>query len=211
MTNEDAERGHFSSTDIVDELWDVAVIGTGMGGATVGYELAKAGHRVIFLEKGHAEFSNADYPLQLESEDPEARLKDGKWPTKITGLIGGARAQFFAPLGCGLGGTTLLYAAALERFDPSDFASATEIGGTEAAWPISFEQFRSYYCKAENLFKVYGTWDPLCPEEKSQLLAPPRLTGCDEHFFQSFKASGLHPYRLHVACANEPGCTECGG
>src|SRR3990170_1091994 len=32
--------------------WDAVVIGTGIGGATVGYELAKAGHRVLFVERG---------------------------------------------------------------------------------------------------------------------------------------------------------------
>ncbi len=207
----DADQIPLSNPDIVDELWDVAVIGTGMGGATVGYELAKAGHRVIFLEKGLADFSNADNTLQLENEDPSARLRNGNWPTKITGYIGETRSQFFAPLGCGAGGTTLLYAAALERFDPCDFVPASEPDYPMDGWPISFEQLKPYYRKAEKMFKVCGTWDPLCPDEDSQLLAPPRLTECDEHFLESFKASGLHPYRLHVACAYEPGCTECGG
>ena len=32
--------------------WDVVVVGTGMGGATAGYELARLGRRVLFIEKG---------------------------------------------------------------------------------------------------------------------------------------------------------------
>ena len=209
--NENEERNHRSGTDLTDEIWDVAVIGTGMGGATIGYELAKAGHRVLFLEKGHADFASADDGLQLDSEEPSERLKNGNWPTRITSHIGGQRSQFFPPLGCGAGGSTLLYAAALERFSPSDFVSSSGSDHSIAEWPISFEQFQPYYRKAEKMFKVCGTWDPLFADEGSQLLAPPDLNECDEHFLESFKASGLHPYRLHVACAFEPGCTECRG
>ena len=47
--SEDTERSPRSTAGLADQLWDVAVIGAGMGGATVGYALAKAGHRVIFL------------------------------------------------------------------------------------------------------------------------------------------------------------------
>ncbi|MDH4235435.1 MAG: GMC family oxidoreductase, partial [Gallionella sp.] len=210
MLIEDAKVNHRSRTSFADELWDVAVIGTGMGGATVGYELAKAGHRVIFLEKGHADFTNADDSL-FDNEDPSARVRNGNWPTKITGVVGEARSQFFAPLGCGAGGTTLLYAAALERFDPSDFAFSSGTDHTMAGWPISFDQLLPYYRKAEKMFKVCGTSDPLCPDEGADLLVPPRLTECDQHFFESFRSSGLHPYRLHVAYGYESGCKECGG
>lgn len=209
--SEDAERSPRSTAGLADQLWDVAVIGAGMGGATVGYALAKAGHRVIFLEKGHADFAQADDALQLDNENPSERLRNGSWPTKITGNTGKMRSQFFAPLGCGAGGSTLLYAATLERFHPSDFAPSSNIDNSTGSWPISFEQFQPYYRKAERLFKVRGTWDPLCPDEGSQLLAPPALTECDEHFLDSFKASGLHPYRLHVAFDYQSGCKECSG
>jgi flavin-dependent dehydrogenase len=37
--------------------WDVAIVGAGMGGAAAGYALASAGHRVLLIEKGLAEFS----------------------------------------------------------------------------------------------------------------------------------------------------------
>lgn len=211
MMNDDAEIRHLSHADLADRLWDVAVIGTGMGGATVGYELAKAGHRVIFLEKGLSDFSNADGTLQLGNEDPSARLQSGNWPTRITGNIDNIQSQFFPPLGCGAGGTTLLYAAAMERFDRSDLNPSAEPGFTTSGWPISFEQLQPYYHQAEKMYKVRGTEDPLCPDEEAQLLVPPRLTECDEHFLESFKKNGLHPYRLHVAYGYEPDCKECGG
>ena len=40
--------------------WDAVVIGTGMGGSTVGFELARLGRRVLFLEKGRFLHRDAD-------------------------------------------------------------------------------------------------------------------------------------------------------
>ena len=80
--------------------WDVAVIGTGMGGAVVGYGLAKLGRRVLFIEKGlflHGKFhaqesgsANPDESLLAQTqlpdsadERPEARLRAGQWPLPL--------------------------------------------------------------------------------------------------------------------------------
>ena len=40
--------------DFMAQNWDVVVVGTGMGGATLGYALAKAGKQVLFCEKGRS-------------------------------------------------------------------------------------------------------------------------------------------------------------
>lgn len=37
-----------------DQTWDVVIVGTGMGGATLGYALAKAGLSVLFCERGRS-------------------------------------------------------------------------------------------------------------------------------------------------------------
>lgn len=211
MMSNNTEKSHLSHSDFIETLWDVVIIGTGMGGATAGYALSTSGHRVLFLEKGLSNFPSADDTLQLGNEDPSARLLSGNWPNKITGGIDNIHTQFFPPLGCGAGGTTLLYAAAMERFDKSDFIQSSRPGEPPSVWPVTFEQFQPYYHKAEKLYKVRGTEDPLNPDKDSQLLAPPALTECDEHFLKTFQASGLHPYRLHVAYGYEPDCKECGG
>ena len=48
----------------IDEIerthWDYLVIGTGVGGSTAGYALARAGYQVLFVEKGRAPSRHAD-------------------------------------------------------------------------------------------------------------------------------------------------------
>jgi choline dehydrogenase-like flavoprotein len=99
----------------------------------------------------------------------------------------------------------------LERFEPSDFSPAGSDLQSAEKWPISYQEFVPYYRRAEHLYGVRGTRDPLCPEDDSELLEPPPLTECDADFVESLKASGMHPYRVHVAFAYKPGCTECLG
>ncbi len=176
-----------------------------MGGATVGFKLAEAGYRVLFIEKGYSVFSPTDGSIQLGSEEPQERLQNGLWPTRITGDTNELRTRFFPPLGCGVGGSTLLYSAALERFDPSDFTQQPD------DWPITYDELKPYYREAEMLFKVTGTEDPLCPDSGASLLPPPLMSKCDEHFETMFKAKALHPYRVHVGFGFKAGCNECSG
>jgi len=190
-----------------DELWDVIVIGTGMGGATIGYCLASQGFRVLFVEKGHEVV--ADGALDDLAEAPEQRLREGCWPDRIIAEVDGAVSELFAPLGCGLGGSTLLYAAALERFERSDFQAVPGLEHPTGGWPISYDAMRPYYERAEQLYRVRGTSDPL--GEPAELAKPPQASAQDEQFMRDFARAGLHPYRLHVGIAYQPGCRECLG
>lgn len=213
------DPGHLPD-DPAGVVWDVAVIGTGMGGATAGYALAKRGYRVLFLEKGqflHGAKDRGDGRMDPDApQDPEARLRRGNWPTPLEGNTSFGPLEFFAPLGCGSGGSTSLFAAALERLAPSDFAprgnhpDATEANLPEA-WPITYDELASYYSIAEELFRVRGTEDPLRPGYGDGLREPPPLSERDQELYDTFREAGLHPYRVHVGCEFVDGCLECGG
>lgn len=211
--------------------WDVAVIGTGMGGATAGYELARLGRRVLFIEKGwsapggsrfpdgRAEMGRSEEPLSMPNafnDSPEARLESGQWPERLQATTSFGKAEFFAPLGCGIGGTTALYAAALERFTPADFQPRANFPGVldstlPESWPISYEELRPFYERAEELYRVRGTPDPLEQGGQPSLRVPPPLSPRDQHLHDSFLRLGLHPYRIHVGCDFVEGCTGCAG
>ncbi len=227
-----------SSEDPESIEWDAIVIGTGMGGATTGFELARRGHRVLFLEKGRFLQRESDV-LQGElgdmSEAPEERLRRGYWPlsiqgqtsigqgvasrrraSPIRGVIGIGEVDFFAPLGCGTGGSTVLYGATLERFHPSDFRpkeNFPEVADSTLpeAWPIAWDEFEGFYERAEELFNVHGTADPLHPSDGDSLPSPPPLNARDQDVNELFLRKGLHPYRSHTGCRFVDGCEGCGG
>lgn len=189
-------------------LWDVVVVGTGMGGATLGHSLAVAGHRVLFLEKGHDRFPSPQ-PFGVQFESAEARLDAAHWPAKITTTVDGRTSDVFAPLGCGSGGSSTLFGATLERLDRDDVEPAP--GSGWPAWPVSFDTLRNWYAEAERLYCVVGTPDPLSGEIDPALPAPPPASAVDQSFAASFAAAGLHPYRLRVGIGYLRGCGECGG
>ena len=121
--------------DVENREWEVVIIGAGMGGGTVGHALVSQGHSVLFVERGAKDFEPRPAAPLVDSDNPEERIRNGHWPSKITTIRDGVTSRFFAPLGCGVGGSTLLYVAALERFYRSDFLPAGEgqYGGSHVA------------------------------------------------------------------------------
>ena len=202
------------------DVHDVIVVGTGMGGSTVGFALARLGRRVLFLEKGLLRFGGADRgdgcPCPDAEDSPEARLRRGWWPHPIVGRTDAGCMKIFGTQGCGSGGTSGVYAAQLERFHPADFAPRahySDVPGTTLpeAWPITYEDLLPYYREAEALYRVRGTDDPLNPDPESPLLQPPPMSERDQALFDSLGQLGLHPYRAHVGFEFVDGCEECGG
>jgi len=193
--------------DGADAPWDAIIVGTGMGGATIGHALAAEGFRVLFLEKGlDGPREDADNAL---SDVPDRRLGAGRWPDRISVTIDGSRRELFAPLGCGVGGSTLLFAGALERFERCDFESVPGLPHPGGGWPVGYDELLPYYERAERLYRVTGTGDPL--GDPIALPAPARASAQDELFIRDFRAAGLHPYRLHVGIGYAPRCAECLG
>ncbi|MFK7897280.1 MAG: GMC oxidoreductase [Myxococcota bacterium] len=200
--------------------WDAVIVGTGMGGSTLGAALARKGHRVLFIEKGHFLFGDHDRgdgsQAILEDNSPEPRLRAGWWPKKISGNSSGDELSLFAPLGCGTGGSTSLYAAQLERLSPADFECGSSHADIKEAsipkrWPISYDDLVPYYREAERLYEVCGTEDPLQKDPEAELREPPELSERDAYLFDSFEKMGLNPFRAHVGCRFVEGCDECGG
>ena len=121
------------SHELTGQRWDCVVVGTGMGGSVAGWALAKAGWRVLFLERGphylqnpnrlsgnHAEmfFNPVDFP---QAKHAEVLSRAGRYAEALT--IDSARGGYthIPFIGGGSGGSTALYGMALERFFPVDF------------------------------------------------------------------------------------------
>lgn len=209
--------------------WDAIIIGTGMGGATLGYALARAGQRVLFCEKGRApggdepalrgSYAETHFPrAEAPNQSHRAVLAQaGRSQQAIDDRSGPRRQQFIPFIGAGAGGSTALYGMALERFFPADFTPRLAFAdnpdtSAPAAWPITYATLAPYYEAAERLFRVRGSADPLRADgPRAHLMAPPPLTPAAGELVDFFQGQQLHPYRLPMACEFVPGCAACQG
>lgn len=213
-------------SDVESRLWDVIVVGTGMGGATAGHALARLGLRVLFVEKGRSPSRTGG----IVGQYPEDRV-GGPFPPspeKLDGLRNGGREwaavvdaskrrrKIHIPfIGSGVGGSSALYGMAMERFFPSDFSPAgcfPERSGSTLPqrWPIAYDDLLPYYARAEALYRVRGTSDPLRGAEfDPAYLDPGPLSASADEVASTLRAAGMHPYRLPLACEFVPECACC--
>jgi choline dehydrogenase-like flavoprotein len=187
-------------TDAASREWDVIIIGTGVGGATVGRSLALRGVSVLFLEKGGrvgpGEQSN-------EAGTPAARMAHGWWPHPISRRQpDGEPRRFYAAIGCAVGGSSIHYAAALERMAASDFDGLRTANASTAPWPVSFGEFIPHYAAAE---KLYGI------NSESRESAELRMSEWDRALLKCLRHNGFEPEPLHVAIRYDEQCQECIG
>jgi len=189
------------TADLLAQDWDAVIIGTGMGGGTIGRVLAEAGRKVLFVEKGPAGHRAEQQALHSEVFLPEARLLRGYWPEPMRATVDGTLQEFFAPIGAGVGGSSSFYAATLERPEPHDLGPL---------WPVSMHDMRDWYARAEDMYHVCGERDPLS-DEPDNLRASPEMHPGDATLMDEMRACGLHPYRLHAALKYVDGCKGCLG
>ncbi|WP_181182207.1 MULTISPECIES: GMC family oxidoreductase [unclassified Mesorhizobium] len=215
-----------ANQDLVSRTWDVIVVGTGIGGATLGYAMAKAGRSVLFVEQGRSYLHDTDViegnwleSLTAERGGPTAdeKFRAGRFDGAVVDISTGQPRTMRPMLGTGTGGSSAIYGMVMERFFPADFMPGRYFRGVSGAnvpdsWPISYEDLAPHYAEAETLYGVRATPDPLHPEKGSRgVVEPPPLTRASAELVERFRAKGLHPYRLPMACEYVPDCRECIG
>ncbi len=197
--------------DITARHWDAIVIGTGIGGGTAGRALAEAGLSVLFVEKGREGLRAEETGLDQGIFDPVARAVRGLWPDPILAEVNGTRQEMFAPLGAGVGGSSVFYAATLERPEPHDLDDSEDRPHPTGGWPVSFAEMQPWFDKATALYALHGDPDPLSDQPNPALSAPPPAQPGDAMIMERLRANGLHPYRLHTALKYLDNCAECLG
>jgi choline dehydrogenase-like flavoprotein len=207
--------------DPEDHLWDVIVIGAGAGGSTAGFNLARLGRSVLFVERGkllHHDPSVVRGAASSWKGNPETALNHGWWPHPVycREEEGGPSVAIKPPIGSGAGGSTAQFGAVMDRFRPEDFTprhffSEMPEASLPEEWPVSYEEMVPFYEQAESLYRVRGTQDPLLTSQQSSLLEPPAASDRELAVFEALKGVGLNPYRLHCALERVPGCIGCPG
>lgn len=191
--------------------WDVIVIGTGIGGGVAGRRLAESGLSVLFIEKGPLGYRTESQNLRADMDDYTARQTRGFWPTRIEARLDGGRPQrFFAPIGSGVGGTSVFYAAAAERPERHDLESTDSMPHPTGGWPVGYDAFAPYYDQAAEILSIRGEADA-ASGLSAPPFAPPPLSPAEAALFEDLRRLGLHPYRAHEALRRVPGCSDCLG
>jgi choline dehydrogenase-like flavoprotein len=180
---------------------DIAIIGSGPGGATTAYALRESGANVVVLERG-------DFlPKEPENQSVDAVFRRGRYKAPDIWLDGACRP--FAPGNhYFVGGNTKVFGACLARLRESDFGAYELEDGLSPAWPHGYGELEPYYAEAERIYRVHGT-------AGDDMLEPPRSADypfpavADDPVIaelrQRISAQGLRPFSLPMGIDVGPG------
>ena len=201
---------------------DVVVVGVGWAGGVISAEMAKAGKKVVALERGeHAKledytgvkdelrFTNRFEMMQdLSHETITSRntLDEEALPVRT-------RDEMMA--GTDLGGGSVHWAGSTYRYWPYDFeiySKTVEKYGKDKIpkgmhlqdWGITYDEMEKYYDKWEKTAGISGERDPIGPERKNDWPTPPlKETPPIKLFKEAAKNLGYHPYQVAAANLSE--------
>jgi len=188
---------------MVDDRYDIIIIGTGAGGGTVLHALAGSGARILVLERG-------DFvPREPENWSPTAVWKELRYQTTETWLD--AEGRSFRPYThYNVGGNSKFWGSVLYRLRREDFGAVEHLDGVSPAWPIDYETLAPYYDRAERLYQVHGETgaDPTDPPRGPFPHPPVPHAPAMARIVERLRTFGLHPSPLPLGLIN-PG--EAGG
>jgi choline dehydrogenase-like flavoprotein len=185
-----------------NERFDIIIIGTGAGGATMAHALGDSPARILILERG-------DFvPQEDENWNPEAVWKHLRYQTAERWLDD--RGQEFRPYThYNVGGNTKFWGSVLFRLRREDFQAVEHMEGISPSWPIDYQTLESYYDEAERLYSVHGeqgadpTDPPRGPFPHEAVPHAPAMAAIVDQLRQQ----GLHPAPLPLGLRD--GCVLC--
>jgi len=134
---------------VTGEHYDLIVIGSGPGGASLAQRIAPTGKRILMLERGNY------LPREEANWSSKAVFVDAKYQADET-WVNAKGDKFHPALHYYVGGNSKVYGAALFRLRERDFDELIHAGGISPAWPLKYDAFERYYGQAEALFHVHG-------------------------------------------------------
>src|SRR5712691_5897146 len=222
------------------EKADVVIIGVGAGGGILAAELAKAGMKVIGLERG-PRLTTGDFRMdelryhQRGDFQPNAKRQPITWRPNAK-----EHATSRGTMGCGdqAGGCTVHYGAVSWRFHEDDFrtrsqtierygVSAIPEDSSLVDWPLTYTDLEPFYDRAEYELGVSGKAGNLqgrkidggnvfeAPRRREYPLPPLLADPSGVTFDAAARKLGYHPFPTPKAILSQPyrgrpGCSYCG-
>ncbi|MDA1194008.1 MAG: GMC family oxidoreductase [Planctomycetota bacterium] len=191
-------------------VYDVCVIGSGAGAGPLATSLARAGKKVLILEKGpwyerdqflRDEIVQVRRPNFYSDSQQEPQIEE----TWNGGIAGAGKSSGTFWNGNIVGGSSVFMSGFWTRMKPDDFKARTlygEVaGGDRADWPIDYDDLEPWYAQVEQEIGVSGRMIDMPPtltdKRSSALPLPPTR----EHPFSRLVDDvgtrlGLHPMPL---------------
>lgn len=133
----------------MDDRYDVIIVGSGPGGGTMAWSLARTGKRVLVIERG-------DYlPRERENWDTNEVFRKARYQADET-WVSSSGDTFKPGLHYFVGGNSKVYGGVLLRLREHDFDGVRHVDGVSPEWPVKYDTFEPYYQAAEELFQVHG-------------------------------------------------------
>ncbi len=201
----------------------IAIVGSGIVGTTLAYQLTQKGHQVEVFERG------PQYPYPHEPQFREEvqnlyknPLYDAPSDLKTIEVSGQYKHDLNEDFYMVVGGSGTIWSAITLRMIPSDFKTKTLYGYGDD-WPITYEDLEPYYCGAEALMGVSGTDEdnPFAPPRSKPYPLPPfELSHFDSILAEKLRNHGIimhttpqartrKDYGDRLACDNYGPCWVC--
>ena len=172
--------------------YDLIVIGSGPGGASLAQRLAPTGKKILLLERGEY------LPRERDNWNAKSVFVDNKYQANENWFDKDGKA-LHPGLHYWVGGNSKVYGSALLRLRERDFEEIQHADGISPAWPLKYDVFEPYYGEAENLFAVHGNGgeDPTEPWRSTPFPAPAvSHEGAVAALDAGLRANGLRPFHL---------------
>lgn len=201
---------------------EVVIVGAGWAGGIISAEMAKAGKKVVTLERGEyakledytgvkdeLRFTNRFQMMQdLSHETITSRTTSDEVALPVR-----TRDEMMA--GTDLGGGSVHWAGSTYRYWPFDFeiySKTVERYGKDKIpkdmtiqdWGITYDEMEKYYDRFEKTAGISGEQDPIGPERKNDWPTPPlKETPPIKLFKDAAKKLGYHPYQVAAGNLSE--------
>ncbi len=177
------------------EHYDIIIVGTGAGGATLAHRLAPSGKRILILERGTFLPREKDNWNPVEVTKKDRYFNAETWQDK--------EAQELKPAaGYWVGGNTKFYGGTLFRAREQEFDTVIHKGGISPEWCLKYADFEAYYTQAEQLYNVHGKrgLDPIEPWSTAEYAFPAiSHESRIQKVSDDLQSKGLHPFYLPMA------------